>query len=226
MTGDAIEARGISKVYDGVDGAITTPPPTDLTLAAGELVAVTGAAQSGKTTLVHLLAGWLAPDRGSVSWQGRPDPPGWPQLTVIPQSLALLDELTVTENVTLPGRGRGRPAAPAPTPVDALLDRLGLLHLGGRSTAEISVGERQRVMVARAVASGPEVVLADEPTAHQDDRHAGLILGLLAETVSSGAACLVATHDVAIAAQADRTVPLPTAAGAVAAPGAGPGAEP
>lgn len=226
MTTYAIEARGIAKVHGGEDGSVTTPAPTDIALVAGELVAVTGAAQSGKTTLVHLLAGWDAPDRGTVTWHGRPEPPGWPQLTVVPQALALLDELTVTENVTLPARGRGRTGALAPADVDALLDRLGLLHLGGRSTAEISVGERQRVMVARAVAGGPEVLLADEPTAHQDDRHAGLILDLLAEAVSSGAACLVATHDAAIAAGADRTVPLPTAAGAVAAAGAGPGAEP
>jgi putative ABC transport system ATP-binding protein len=209
MTPHVIEARGIVKVHAGDGVTIAAPSPTDLALDAGELVAVTGAAQSGKTTLVNLLAGWETPDRGTISWRGRPVPPGWPQLTVIPQALALLDELTVTENVTLPARGR-RSAAPA-TAVDELLERLGLQRLGDRSTGEISVGERQRVMVARAVASRPDILLADEPTAHQDDRHARLVLDLLGETAASGALCLVATHDAATAARADRGIRLPAA---------------
>lgn len=179
----------------------------DLTVRAGELLAVTGPTASGKTTVLNVLAGWDPPDSGTVTWTGATaTPPTWAELTVVPQRFALIDELDVTENIALPARGGA--------PIDdgelaTLVDRLGLGPLRSRNVEEISVGERQRVMVARALAGRASVVLADEPVAHQDGRNAGTILRLLRERADRGAACVIATREAEVAAGADRHVELP-----------------
>lgn len=179
----------------------------DLTLTAGELVVVTGPSLSGKTTLVEALAGWARPGTGTVVWSdGDREPPGWAALTVVPQAFALLDELSVVENILLAGRFTG--TASDPKQVDELLGRLGLDRLRHRGAREISVGERQRTMVARALVGAPQVVLADEPVAHQDQRHADVVLALRREAATAGCACLVTTRNPALATIADRVVPL------------------
>ena len=132
-------------------------------------MALVGPSGSGKTTLLNLLCGWEQPDGGRLSWpsgSGRVDPP-WDEVAVVPQDLGLVEELTVVENVELPlwlaGRlERGLPEAAG------LLDRLGLARNGDRLPAEVSLGERQRVALARAMVVGPRLLLADEPTGHQD----------------------------------------------------------
>ena len=185
--------------------------PIDLTLSPGELVAVVGPSRAGKTTLVGLLAGWEAPDEGTATWPGAATtPPGWRDVAVVPQALVLLDELTVAENVTLPHR-----LDPAPDwngaggALDAVLAALDLTHLAERGSAEISVGERQRVMVARAVCGSPRVILADDPTAHQDDRRAASVVDALTAAAHRGAACLVTTRTPGpLTDSADRVVEL------------------
>jgi putative ABC transport system ATP-binding protein len=188
----------------------------DLALEAGKLMVVTGPSLSGKTTLVEQLAGWVRPPRGTVSWvESNGSPPGWSYLTVVPQALALLEELSVVENILLAARfaARGARAGAGRRPdddrVESLLDRLGLSRLRHRGALEISVGERQRTMVARALVGAPQVVLADEPVAHQDQRNADIVLALLRETATAGAACLIATRNPATAALADRVLTLP-----------------
>ena len=202
MTGPAIVATGVAKTYRTSTGPVTAVEDFDLTLAAGTLVALHGPSGSGKTAIVHLLAGWEQPDRGTISWPsatGRP--PSWSEVAVIPQTLALLDELTVVENITLPLRGADHRRPPRlDVAMTETLQRLGLAHLLERLVDQISVGEQQRVMVARALATRPTVILADEPTGHQDDRNAGVIAGLLLEAVTQGAACLIATRQTALPA--------------------------
>jgi putative ABC transport system ATP-binding protein len=189
----------------------------DLRLEAGELVALTGPSLSGKTTLVEQLAGWVRPKTGRVVWaEGNGRPPDWSYLTVVPQSFALLEELTVLENILLAGRFTGMRADGGD--VDDVLARLRLDKLRHRGAMEISVGERQRTMIARALVGRPSVILADEPVAHQDQRNADVIVGLFREAASAGAACLVATRDPEVAELADRvlTLPLGEAAGSSA----------
>jgi putative ABC transport system ATP-binding protein len=134
--------------------------------------------------------------------------PGWEHLTVIPQGFALLDELSVEENIRLPERASGRRIDPAR--MAAVTDALGITHLLGRFTSEISVGERQRTMAARALVGEPACILADDPVAHQDERHAGNVLGLLRAAADAGAACLVASRTPAVVdGLADTIVHLP-----------------
>lgn len=215
MTKLLLRASALTKAFRDDGGRpVTVLSGFDLDLVAGELVAVTGPSSSGKTTLVELLAGWARPDSGVVMWDGgSTDPPAWSQLSVVPQGFALLEELTVAENIDLAARvsrtaGQGRARAERGERAGALLSGLGLDRLHGRGTFEISVGERQRTMVARALVDRPAVILADEPVAHQDERHATIVLGLLRDAVGEGAACLVATRTPAVAAIADRVVSL------------------
>ena len=211
----AVEAAGVTVRREGVvvlDGL-------DLVVRPGELVVVTGPSLSGKTTLVELLAGWARPDAGTVTWNGEATPPPWSSLGVVPQAFALLEELTVLENIDLASRfdhadrrdghaDRADHADRRDAHRDELLDRLGLDRLRHRGAFEVSVGERQRTMVARALAERPAVILADEPVAHQDERHAGVVLDLLRAAVTDGAACVVASRAPDIAALADRVLDL------------------
>jgi putative ABC transport system ATP-binding protein len=210
-----LQASALTKAFRR-DGShpVTVLSGFNLDLAAGEMVAVTGPSLSGKTTLVELLAGWSQPDSGVVVWDGgSTDPPAWSQLSVVPQGFALLEELTVAENIDFAARfnraaGQRRVHVERGERVGALLTRLGLDRLQDRGAFEISVGERQRTMVARALVDRPAVVLADEPVAHQDERHATIVLDLLRDAVGEGTACLVATRTPSLAAIADRVVTL------------------
>jgi putative ABC transport system ATP-binding protein len=201
----AIVARGVAKRYRTSVGVVTPVDGFDLTLEAGELVVLQGPSGCGKTTVVHLLAGWEEPDRGTIEWPAAiGTPPLWSEVAVIPQTLALLEELTVAENITLPLRAiRPRPRVVAA--LTQLLEELGLTPLLDRSVDQISVGEQQRVMIARALASRPAIILADEPTAHQDELNAGIIVGLLHRAAGTGAACLLATRQSILAGQSGVT---------------------
>lgn len=164
----------------------------NLTLAAGTLTFVHGPARSGKTTLVQLLAGWLTATVGNVTLTNSAESAA--DVAVVPQALALLDELTVSENITIVDRVQHRLSTMDDDLLD-VVDRLGLRHLLDRSVQEISIGERQRVMIARALARRPEILLVDEPTAHQDTANAESIHALMRDAVERGSAVLIATRD-------------------------------
>ena len=204
-TGSVVEAEGASRW--GLAGV-------DLAVAPGELVVVTGPSLAGKTTLVELLAGWARPDAGTIRWDawdgtgGTDASPPWSYVAVVPQAFALLEELTVIENIELARRFHRDGHAGDRDRAAEVLTRLGLDRLRHRGAFEVSVGERQRTMVARALADRPRLVLADEPVAHQDERHAGIVLDLLAEAAAHGTAVVVATRDPALVPSPDRTVTL------------------
>jgi putative ABC transport system ATP-binding protein len=195
--------------------------PVDLEVSAGEVVVVRGRSGSGKSTLLALLAGWAVPDRGEIVFATGLDPARWSDLTIVPQVLGLVGELTVGEHLAdALGSGRGRSL-----PVDRIrqvLDELGLAELVDRFPGEMSMGQRQRTAVARAVVGSPSVVLADEPTSHQDQGHAVAVVAALCAAAGRGAAVIVATHDPEMAASATRVIDLEAmAAGGSGAP-AGP----
>ncbi|MGK5680631.1 ABC transporter ATP-binding protein [Actinoplanes sp. URMC 104] len=164
-----------------------------LSLPAAELAVLAGRSGSGKSTLCHLIAGVMPPTSGEVLVADRPayPAPDWATVSLLPQRLALEPDLTVAENVLLPATLRGAtPALP-----DELLERLGLAAIAGRPARETSLGEQQRTALARALVLSPAVAVLDEPTAHQDDEHVGMVLEALTAVVRSGTLAVVATHD-------------------------------
>jgi putative ABC transport system ATP-binding protein len=127
----------------------------------------------------------------------------WDELAFLPQRFGLLPELSVRENVEFPARLAGRLAEEAAA-VDALLDRLGLAELAERRPQETSIGQQQRTALARALVLRPSVLLADEPTSHQDAGWRDAVWRVVVEAAESGTACLVATHEEEIARYANR----------------------
>jgi putative ABC transport system ATP-binding protein len=181
--GDEVVLFGerLSKAYDGT----TAVDDVSLAVHEGELSVIVGRSGSGKSTLLMLLGGWQTPDHGVA-----PTDPAWSQLAYVPQRFGLVPELTVRENVALPARIAGVGGA-----TEELLERLDLAELAGRLPAEISIGQQQRVAVARALCVRPRALLVDEPTSHQDAASAERVWAALSDAVAQGTGCLVATHE-------------------------------
>ena len=207
FTGTALRktfTRGAEPVH-ALDGV-------DLTVGAGEFVALVGPSGSGKSTLLALLCGWETADAGTLTYDGRlagrpPRDFGWPELALVPQALGLVPDLSLADNVLLPARLRGG-AAGADDRARQLLDDFGLAHLADRYPHQASLGEQQRVAVARALLLQPAVLLADEPTAHQDRGHADRLLDAFAAAAGDGSAVLIATHDEIAWSRADRVLAM------------------
>lgn len=181
-----------------------------LELRAGEPLAVLGASGGGKTTLLRLLSGLLLPEAGQVRLDGG-EPLGrlssearrtlrLRRMGLVFQDFALLDYLTVAENLLLPGRFLGLEAEPARERARQLAERLEIDAHWQQTAGRLSQGERQRVAVARALVHAPEFVFADEPTASLDPARRGRVMDLLLETSRAAGACLVVvTHDPEVA---------------------------
>jgi putative ABC transport system ATP-binding protein len=188
-----VEVRGVTKRFRRGPEVVTAVRDASFTLRRGSLTVLSGPSGSGKTTLLNLVMGWETPDEGAVT--GVPNRRTWSDLAVLPQSLGLLEHLTLAENVSLPGRA----AHLALDPVEVMTS-LGIDHLADRFPAETSLGEQQRAACARALVSRARLVIADEPTSHQDDLAVHRIIDQLVAAASGGSAVLVATHDERLAA--------------------------
>src|SRR2546427_3672893 len=202
MPEPVLSARDLWKSYDGRADVLRG---VSLDVGREETVLVWGANGSGKTTLLSILGGLDVPTRGSVTIAGREisrlrESELWKvrlhDVGFVFQTHTLIDDLTVEENVALPLRLARKPADAR---VTALLAAFGLTRLATRRPKEISVGEAQRVAVARALANGPKVILADEPTAALDGKGSAAVLAAfeLART-SFRTALVVASHDAAV----------------------------
>ena len=203
---------GLVKRYRRGAETVSALAGVDLEVSAGEFVALVGPSGSGKSTLLALLCGWETADEGRLTYRGaladrRPDTLGWPELALVPQALGLVTDLSLADNLLLPARLRGSLAADRPR-AQRLLGDFGLAHLADRYPAQASLGEQQRVAVARALLLRPAVLLADEPTAHQDRGHADGLLDALIGAARQGTAVLVATHDEQAWARADRVLSM------------------
>lgn len=184
-----------------------------LTIAPGEMVSLMGASGCGKTTLLHILGTLDRPDEGRVLLRGR-DPSGLSnaaravmrreELGFVFQQSNLLPSLTARENVALPAwRTTGQRGASLDR-ADALLDRFGLTARADAPGRVLSLGEAQRVAVARALINQPQMVLADEPTGSLDSEASLAVLDAMAEVCRTGAALLIVTHDPNVAARCAR----------------------
>jgi ABC-type lipoprotein export system ATPase subunit len=206
--GPLVGLADVSKSYRRGGEDVRALRGVSLTVGPGEIVGLVGPSGSGKTTLLNLICGWEDPDDGTVTGSVAPVGEGlrgWDDVAIVAQGLGLSPELTVRENVALALRLSG---ARSPDDLEQLLADLGLSDLADRYPAETSLGEQQRTAVARALALDPSLLLADEPTAHQDADHADTVLDALRDRADDGGACLVATHDARLLPRLDRVLRL------------------
>jgi ABC-type lipoprotein export system ATPase subunit len=180
----------------------------DLQAEAGTIVALTGHSGSGKSTLCHLVAGLERPEHGTVELDGvaTADITDWARISVVPQRLSLLDQLTAVENLVLPVLATGR--RPDIDATHRVLDALGVDVLSDRPAGKGSIGEQQRIAVARALVLEAPLIVLDEPTAHQDDDNAGRVIEAITGVVRGGALVVTSTHDPRLLAQAAFALPL------------------
>lgn len=169
----------------------------------GAVSLITGATGSGKSTLLHLLAMLLRPTAGEIWADGQPIS-RWPaghrdrwrrQTGIVFQHLALPPDLSVAENLILPMLPGNLGWSVMQSRIQAQLTALDLAELAGTPAGRLSGGQRQRTAIARAMVTRPRFLLADEPTAFQDDAHAELILARVAEAADAGAVVVVCSHD-------------------------------
>jgi len=212
VSGGGLTGTGLVKHYRRGAETVAALAGVDLQVDAGEFVALVGPSGSGKSTLLTLLCGWETADAGRLAYSGpladrRPETFGWPDLALAPQALGLVADLSLDDNVLLPARLRGA-LAEEEERARGLLADFGLGHLADRYPHQASLGEQQRVAVARALLLRPAVLLADEPTAHQDRGHADRLLDAVTEAARDGSAVLIATHDEQAWARADRVLSM------------------
>jgi putative ABC transport system ATP-binding protein len=211
-----LEARELCLSYRNGPLTVTPIDHLSVTLQTGELVAVVGRSGSGKTTLLNLFGGWERAQAGEIAWRGEACDPatlGWAQVATIPQVPGLLEELTVRENIALPqlvGGGASWNEALHGQRLCELLDRLNLTQLADRPPKQTSLGEQQRCSIARALVYSPQLILADEPTAHQDAYMLSQVVDALATAAAEGSCCVVATHSPEVIARASRVIEMGT----------------
>ena len=215
-TGTSAAARGValSKVYGSGDTEVLALDAVDVTFPRGQFTAIMGPSGSGKSTLMHCMAGLDAPTSGQA-WIGatelsslddkrltrlRRDEVGF-----VFQAFNLLPTLTALENITLPMDIAGR--TPDPVWLDRVIDAVDLRSRLAHRPSELSGGQQQRVACARALASSPEIVFADEPTGNLDSRSGAAVLSFLRMSVRElGQTVVMVTHDPAAASYADRVL--------------------
>jgi putative ABC transport system ATP-binding protein len=210
------ELRGVSKTYGGGSGEVHAVREVELTIAAGDAVAVVGPSGSGKTTLLQLLGGLDRPSAGSVAFEGR-DLAGLSDSALgrlrlstfgfVFQQFNLIPTLTAAQNVEVALAPSHLNSSARREAVARLLDTVGLGPRAGHLPSKLSGGEQQRVAIARALANEPHVVLADEPTGNLDSKTGGEIIDLLLSLGAEGnRTVVVVTHDDEIATRAHRIV--------------------
>jgi len=210
-----LSVQDIHKTYQTADGPFEVLRGIDLTLAAGETLALTGESGSGKSTLLHLIGGLDAPDRGQIWLQGQDiaalDDTGRAALRrgtvgVVFQQFNLIPSLKVADNIAFQARLSEQDD---PKWAAELADRMGLGPHLNKYPEQLSGGQQQRVAIARTLAPKPRLVLADEPTGNLDETTAATVMDLMLELVSeAGAGLLMVTHSAALAGRMSRRLHL------------------
>jgi putative ABC transport system ATP-binding protein len=210
-----LRAENVSRVYS--DGGVAALVDCSLSIRRGEYVAIVGPSGSGKSTLLNLLGALDAPTSGRVLFEEQPlsemgnlDTLRARKIGFIFQSFHLLPTLTALENVQIPMfEGPPRSAAERVKKARELLETVGLSHRAGHLPSRLSVGERQRTAIARALANSPPLLLADEPTGNLDSRSGSDILDLFDQLHREyGVTLIVITHSGEVARRAQKVITI------------------
>ena len=218
MSEPPLRLQSVERRFRTEAGELAVLRGADLTLTAGEIVALVAPSGTGKSTVLHRAGLLERPDAGEVFVEGRPAGSlGDDARTAIRRTAIgfvyqfhhLLPEFTAAENVLLPQMAAGATRAVALTRAAALLQSFGLAGRENHRPGKLSGGEQQRVAIARALANQPRILLADEPTGNLDVGTSGLVFEELLRAVrGQGVAALIATHNPDLAARMDRVVTL------------------
>ncbi|MEI6167975.1 MAG: ABC transporter ATP-binding protein [bacterium] len=208
-----LEISDLSKRFTGPAGMVNAVSGLSLVLAAGEFVAVQGPSGCGKSTLLLAAGGLLRPDGGGVRVAGQ-DPYAMPpearavfraaHIGFVFQQFHLVPYLSVRDNVLVPTLALTMPDARVR--VTELLEKFNLTDRQHHLPEHLSVGERQRTALVRALLNRPQLLLADEPTGNLDRTNAETVMAALAGFAKTGGAVLLVTHDDTAASRADRIV--------------------
>ena len=217
MSDPVLHLKGLQKTYNqGLPGEVQVLRGVDLTVTAGEVVALVAPSGAGKSTMLHIAGLLDVPDTGTVSLAGQ-DMTGLSDrkrtaarrsdIGFIYQFHHLLPEFSALENIVLPQLAAGTARKTAEARALDLLDRVGIAQRAGHRPAALSGGEQQRVAFCRALANKPRLLLADEPTGNLDPETSDQVFGALMELVrGTGLSALIATHNMELAARMDRMV--------------------
>jgi len=207
-----ISLRNVTKVFRAGDNAVAAVKDVNLEIAPGSFIAITGPSGSGKSTLLDLIGGLERPTAGELSVGDRAlDRLSEQDLALyrlrqigfVFQAFHLIPNLTVFNNVALPGLLAGEPSARLRDRVMLLLGTMGVEDQNDKLPHQLSGGQQQRVAVARALINDPPMILADEPTGNLDSESGQAVLQLLQILHNGGKTLLLVTHDPAVAAQAE-----------------------
>jgi putative ABC transport system ATP-binding protein len=211
------QLQAITKRYRRGSEEVVALRPTSFDVAAGEFVAVIGPSGSGKSTLLSILGGMLAPTAGKLILDGKSlydAPPNVRAITrqrqigFVFQTFNLIPYLTALENVKVPLMIAGVPADKQQEIAAQMLVRVGLIDRLNHKPSELSVGQQQRVALARTLANDPKIILADEPTGNLDPETREQVLEFLSDFSRDGRTVIMVTHDPAAAARAQRVIKL------------------
>ena len=209
-----LKIANISKSFPRKNATIQAVQDFSLTIRPGEIATVQGPSGCGKTTLLLVAAGLLHPDSGSVQVEdvslyalGREERASFrsEQIGVVFQQFHLMPYLNVMDNILVPAWVAKKAAGDK---ARALIEEFGLTDRISHKPAELSVGERQRTAVARALMMSPSLILADEPTANLDQANADIVLKALSRFAQSGKSVLMVSHDPRVSDFSDHTVNL------------------
>lgn len=216
MNNPVLELQKIKRIYGKGDTALSVLKDINLTIKAGEIVALVGPSGSGKSTLLHIAGLLDTPTAGTIYVCGqnatkmndygrtllRRDTMGF-----VYQAHLLLPDFSALENVMMPVLIAGKSKKEAAARAEELLTKVGLKKRMSHRSGELSGGEQQRVAIARALANRPALLLADEPTGNLDPKTAESVFGGLIDLVrETGLSALIATHNPDLAARMDRRV--------------------
>jgi lipoprotein-releasing system ATP-binding protein len=208
----------LGKVYRSGDSALVIFRELDLSVGAGDQVAIIGPSGAGKSTLLHLIAGLDKPSSGKIFYKDKditdlPEPELSQfrnrEIGYVWQQHHLLPEFTAEENVMMPLLIRGISRSKARSEAQVCLDEVKLVNRGHHRAGELSGGEQQRIAIARALVSGPSLLLADEPTGNLDTRTGEMVFELLADLRRQrNLTTILVTHNLQFARQCDRVLSL------------------